>query len=81
MLNIMVYNGGENISNSNKTFNGATVLGYVVMTVYRCRVTQMPGFDTSYKSAATNAITLATMDPKNATTDGRAYDITFIANK
>lgn len=73
-----VYNGGENVKQA--TFNGASIIGYVLMKVYRCRITAMPGFDTSYKSAATNSITLATMDPKNANADGNAYKITFIEN-
>lgn len=32
----------------------------------RVRVTAMPGFDTSYKSAATNAVTFSLLDPKRA---------------
>lgn len=43
-----VYNGGENVSST--AFNGASIKGYILMRVYRCRVTAMPGFDTSYKS-------------------------------
>ena len=35
-----VYNSGEDCTD-------ASVKGYVIMKVYRCRVTQMPGFDTS----------------------------------
>lgn len=40
-----VYNSGEDCTD-------ASIKGYVIMKVYRCRVSQMPGFDTSYKSAA-----------------------------
>ena len=35
------------------------------------------GFDTSYKSAATNSVTWATMDPKRD--DGKAYSIAYVA--
>ena len=65
-----VYNSGEDCTD-------AAVKGYVIMKVYRCRVTQMPGFDTSYKSAATNSVTWATMDAKRD--DGKAYSIAYVA--
>ena len=35
-----VYNSGEDCTD-------ASIKGYVIMKVFRCRVTQMPGFDTS----------------------------------
>ena len=35
-----VYNSGEDCTD-------AAIKGYVIMKVYRCRVSQMPGFDTS----------------------------------
>lgn len=35
-----VYNSGEDCTD-------ASIKGYVIMKVYRCRVSQMPGFDTS----------------------------------
>lgn len=64
-----VYNSGEDCTD-------ASIKGYLIMHVYRCRVTQMPGFDTSYKSAATNSVTWATMDPKRD--DGKAYSIAYV---
>lgn len=36
-----IYNGGENITN-NDSFGGASVMGYMIMRVYRARVTAMP---------------------------------------
>lgn len=54
----------------------ADVKGYVMMKVYKCRVTALPGFDTSYKSAATNQVSFATLDPKNA--DESVYSIAYI---
>lgn len=54
----------------------AGVKGYVLLQIYKCRITQMPGFDTSYKSAATNSVTFATMDAKRP--DGNAYSIAYV---
>lgn len=76
MLNIMVYNGGES-TDSAKNFSGSNILGYIILKAPKVRVTAVPGFDTSYKSAATNAITLSTMEPEN---DKPAYTITFVKN-
>lgn len=75
-----VYNGGESTDTTSGTFSSNDVKGYIIMDVYRARVTQVPGFDTSYKSAATNSITLATMDPENAGHGGAAYKITYVPN-
>lgn len=41
--------------------------------IWRTRVTQAPGFDTSYKTAATNSVTFAAMDAKRA--DGEVYEL------
>lgn len=64
-----VYSSGEEIK-------AAGVKGYVLMHIYKCRCTAMPGFDTSYKSAVTNGITLSAMDPHRA--GGEIYSISFI---
>ena len=40
-----VYAAGDDCTES-------AIKGYVTLRIYRCRVTAMPGFDTSYKSAA-----------------------------
>lgn len=64
-----VYNSGDDCTES-------AIKGHLYMDVYKCRVTAMPGFDTSYKSAATNQITLSTMDSKRA--DGAAYKLVFV---
>jgi len=74
-----VYNGGESTDAGTGTFSSNDTKGYIVMDVYRCRITQVPGFDTSYKSPATNAITLATMDPANSGHDS-AYKMTYVPN-
>lgn len=63
-----VYASGEDCTDS-------AIKGYVLMKVYRCRVTTMPGFDTSYKSAATNAVTWSAMDAKRD--DGAVYNIAY----
>lgn len=64
-----IYAAGDDCSES-------AIKGYVILRIYRCRVTQMPGFDTSYKSAATNAVTFSAMDAKKA--DGEVYEIAYI---
>lgn len=64
-----VYGAGDDCTDS-------AVKGYVILRMYRCRVTQMPGFDTSYKSAATNAVTFSAMDAKRD--DEKIYEIAYI---
>lgn len=56
----------------------SAIRGYVIMTIFKARVTAAPGFDTSYKSAATNQITLSAMDAKRE--DGMVYSIAYIDN-
>ena len=64
-----VYDSGDDCSDSG-------IKGYAEMKVYRCRISQAAGFDTSYKSAMTNQITMATMDAKRA--DNVSYSVAFI---
>jgi hypothetical protein len=64
-----VYAAGDDCS-------GSAIKGYAILKIYKARVTQMPGFDTSYKSAATNAITLSAMDAKKLNQE--AYKLTFV---
>lgn len=52
------------------------IKGYVMMKVYKCRCTTMPGFDTSYKSAATNSVTFSAMDAKRP--DGSIYNLAYV---
>lgn len=54
------------------------VKGFVMVRIYRCRATAMPGFDTSYKSAASNQVTFGTLESKQ--TDGAAYTISYFDN-
>ena len=56
----------------------SSIIGNVIMKVYRCRVTSQPGLDGSYKQASTYQFTLSTMDPKRD--DGNAYSIAYIKN-
>lgn len=56
----------------------ASTKGYVVLTVYRARVTALPGFDSSYKTAATNSITVSALDPKRP--DKKMYSVAWIEN-
>lgn len=75
-----VYNGGENIEQGTGTFSAQDYKGYIVLDVYRCRITQVPGFDTSYKTNATNSITLSTMDPENSGHGRNAWNMVYLPN-
>lgn len=54
--------------------NAAGVKGHLIMQVYKCRITAMPGFDTSYKSAATNSVTFSVVESR---TEEDAYSIAY----
>lgn len=69
LLRWPVYSAAEDCTESD-------IQGYVEMKVYRCRVTQAPGFDSSYKSAGTHQITLATLDAKRV--DNASYSVAYI---
>ena len=56
--------------------NAAGIKGYLIMQVYKCRITQMPGFDTSYKSAANNSVTFSVVEDR-VTKDKAAYTIAY----
>ena len=64
-----VYGAGEDCTD-------ASIIGYVVVRVYNCRVTAQPGFDASYKNANTFQFTLAAMDAKR--TDQATYSIAYV---
>lgn len=53
----------------------AAVKAYLHMYVPSVRVTQLPGFDSSYKTAGTNGITFTSLDPKRA--DGKMFDLVY----
>ena len=59
--------------------DAAGIKGHVYLKIYRCRCTAMPGFDTSYKSAATNQVTFSCMDAKRD--DGNVYEIAYVEKK
>lgn len=63
-----VYSDGTSCAESAKK-------GILHLWIYRCRATALPGFDTSYKSAATNSITFSAIDPKRA--DGKSYSLFY----
>lgn len=54
-----VYSSGVDCTES-------SIKGYLHRVFYRVRATALPGFDSSYKTAATNSITFAAIDPKRA---------------
>lgn len=63
-----VYSDGQDCT-------AASLKGYWHLTIPRVRVTQMPGFDNSYKSAATNSVQFTTMDARR--TDKNAFTWAF----
>ena len=63
-----VYGNGDDCTD-------ASIIGYVTVKVYKCRVTAQPGMDSSYKTANTFNFTLAAMDAKRA--DEACYSIAF----
>ena len=66
-----VYASGDDCTDS-------AIKGYVIMRLYRARITQLPGFDSSYKSAETFSFELSAMDAKRD--DGMIYDIAYVQN-
>lgn len=63
-----VYSSGTDCTES-------AVKGYLHLYIPRVRVTALPGFDNSYKSAATNGVTFSAIDPKRA--DEKMYDLYY----
>lgn len=63
-----VYSSGTDCTES-------SIKGYLHLQVFRVRATALPGFDNSYKSASTNSITFAAIDPKRA--DGKMYQFVY----
>lgn len=53
----------------------AAIKAYVHVHVFRVRVTALPAIDSSYKTAATHAMTFTAIDPNRA--DGKMYEITY----
>ena len=53
----------------------AAVKAILHLHIYRCRVTALPGFSNSYKSASTNGLTFAAMNPKRG--DKAMYDLIY----
>lgn len=63
------------IYSANEDCTDSAIKGYVELHVFRCRVTQGPGFDSSYKSAQTNQCTFSAIDAKRA--DDAAYSVAY----
>ena len=68
MLHWPVYSAGTDCTE-------ASVKAYLHMDIFRCRATALPGFENSYKTAATNSITFAAIDPKRA--DNKMFDLIY----
>lgn len=67
-MHFPVYSSGEDCSAS-------SIKGVVHIRVPRMRVTAQPGFDQSYKTASTNAVSFAAIDPKRV--DKKMCDIIY----
>lgn len=67
-MHFPVYSSGEDCT-------AASIKGVVHIRVPRMRVTAQPGFDMSYKTAATNAVSFAAIDPKRV--DKKMCDIIY----
>lgn len=63
-----VYSSGTDCTES-------SIKGWLHLYIPRVRVTALPGFDNSYKSAATNSVTFSAIDPKRA--DEKMYDLSY----
>ena len=63
-----VYSSGTDCTES-------SVKGWLHLYIPRVRVTALPGFDNSYKSAATNSVTFSAIDPKRA--EEKMYDLHY----
>lgn len=63
-----VYSAGTDCTES-------SIKGKLYMSVPRVRVTALPGFDSSYKSASTNSVTFSALDAKRP--DEKLYDIIY----
>ena len=71
VLKYPVYGSGDDCTDS-------AIIGYLMMRVYKARVTAQPGLDGSYKTASTYQFTLAAMDAKRP--DEATYSIAYIRN-
>lgn len=63
-----VYSSGTDCTES-------SVKGYLHLYIPRVRVTALPGFESSYKSASTNSVTFSAIDPKLASM--KMYDLFY----
>lgn len=53
----------------------ATIKGVLHLVIYRVRVTALPGFSNSYKTASSNSLTFAAMDARRA--DKKMFDLIY----
>ena len=63
-----IYSDGTNCAD-------AAMKGMIHLHIYRVRVTALPGFSNSYKTAGTNGLTFAAMNPKKA--GKQMYDLVY----
>lgn len=63
-----VYSSGVDTTDS-------SIKGYLHLAIPRVRVTALPGFENSYKTAATNGVTFSALNPQRA--DDKMYDLIY----
>lgn len=54
----------------------AGIKGYVIVRIFKCKCTAMPGFDGSYKGIVSNTVTFGTMAP-DGSHDGKVYSVAY----
>lgn len=64
-----------NIYSDGASCADATIKGILHLVIYRVRVTALPGFNNSYKTAGTNGLTFAAMDARRA--DKKMFDLIY----
>ena len=71
-----VYSADTDCAAGSSSFGAGSIIGHVILKVYKARITQQPGLDGSYKTASTYQFTLAALDAKR--NDGNTYSIAYI---
>ena len=64
-----------NIYSDGASCADASIKGILHLVIYRVRVTALPGFNNSYKTAGTNGLTFAAMDARRA--DKKMFDLIY----
>lgn len=63
------------VYSSGKDCNDASIKGYLTLHLYRCRVTELPGLDSSYKSEMNPGMKFSAIEPGRA--DNRMFGLVY----